>query len=346
MSRWSTVSTSVGNPISSGFGQRDADLQALLRSPGGATPEALESIAVAKQIPYWTCTLPIYGPEKVVRAKMEYVQERFAAIAGSTFTQTDLFRIPLSPEQLERAHKVDFGVPNLSTFSIGARSALNPNPTDGHVWFSPIVPRNGESILEFQRFYAENLKEVTGGENLGFLGPITLTNWERSLVTMIMFPISHDPKQNRKIRDAFRRWVKLAAERGWGEYRTAPSFMDEVAAGLALALIGSGAHTQAQEPGVTPVATKSARGEQVFAYWCAPCHSAGPGMPGTQALQAKYGGKLPALLLQRSDLTPTLVAYIVRNGVSVMPFFRKTEISDADLEALGAYIVATAQTKR
>jgi len=200
-----------------------------LRSPAGATPEVLEKIALAKQIPYWTCTLPIYGPEKVVRAKMEYVQERFAAIAGSTFKQTDLLRMPLSPEQLERVHKVDFGVPNLSTFSIGARSASNPNPTDGHVWFSPIVPRNGESILEFQRFYSENLREVTGGENLGFLGPITLTNWERSLVTMIMFPISHDPKRNRKIRDAFRHWVKLAAERGWGEYRTSPSFMDEVA---------------------------------------------------------------------------------------------------------------------
>ncbi|HTV79128.1 MAG TPA: FAD-binding oxidoreductase [Steroidobacteraceae bacterium] len=222
-------STNVGNPIAGGFGVRDPDLQALLRRPGGATPEALEALAVAKQIPYWTCTLPIYGPEKVVLAKMEYVRERFAAIPGSTFTQTELLRIPLSPEQLERAHKVDFGVPNLSTFSIGARSAANPNPTDGHVWFSPIVPRNGESILEFQRFYAENLQEITAGENLGFLGPISLTNWERALVMMIMFPISHDPNQNRKIRDAFRRWVRLAAERGWGEYRTAPSFMDEVA---------------------------------------------------------------------------------------------------------------------
>ena len=29
-----------------------------------------------------------------------------------------------------------------------------------------------------------------------------------------------------------------------------------------------------------------------------------------------------------------------------MPYFRKTEISDADLEALSAYIVTTAQTKR
>lgn len=120
-------------------------------------------------------------------------------------------------------------MPNLATFSIGARSAFNPNPTNGHLWFSPIVPRTGEAILEFQRFYAENLQSVTGGENLGFLGPIALTNWERSLVLMIMFPISRDPKQNRKIRDAFRRWVQLAGERGWGEYRTAPAFMDDVA---------------------------------------------------------------------------------------------------------------------
>ena len=121
-----------------------------------------------------------------------------------------------------------------------------------------------------------------------------------------------------------------------------------IAAGLALAIVGSGALTQvrAQERPVTPVATKTARGEQVFTYWCAPCHSPGPGMPGTQALQAKYGGKVPALLLQRSDLTPKLIAYFVRNGVSVMPYFRKTEISDADLEALADYIVTTAHARR
>ena len=121
-----------------------------------------------------------------------------------------------------------------------------------------------------------------------------------------------------------------------------------VAAGLALALIGSGSLTpvRAQERPVTPVVTKTARGEQVFTYWCAPCHSPGPDMPGTQALQAKYGGKVPALLLQRSDLTPKLVAYFVRNGVSVMPYFRKTEISDADLAALADYIVTTAQARR
>jgi mono/diheme cytochrome c family protein len=109
--------------------------------------------------------------------------------------------------------------------------------------------------------------------------------------------------------------------------------------------LGAVSAAQAQEQPAAPAQTQLARGQQVFTYWCATCHSAGPGMPGTQALQAKYHGNPPALLLQRTDLTPQLIAYFVRNGVSVMPLFRKTEISAADLDALAAYIVATARTR-
>jgi 4-cresol dehydrogenase (hydroxylating) len=175
--------------------------------------------------------VPIYGPENVIRAQLDYARTKFAEIPGSTFAEGELLRFPLTPEQLAgQARHVSFNIPNLSTFSIGARSAFNPNPTSGHVWFSPIVPRTGEAMLEFYQFYTENLAEITGGEDLGFLGPIGLTNWERSLILMIMFPITRDKEMNAKNRAAFSRWVSLAAERGWGEYRTAPAFMDEVAA--------------------------------------------------------------------------------------------------------------------
>ena len=81
-----------------------------------------------------------------------------------------------------------------------------------------------------------------------------------------------------------------------------------------------------------------ARGKVVFDYWCAACHGEGPGMPGTLALQALYQGQKPALLEARTDLVPELTRAFVRSGVSIMPFFRKTEISDADLEALAAYL--------
>ncbi len=85
------------------------------------------------------------------------------------------------------------------------------------------------------------------------------------------------------------------------------------------------------------------QGHDVFQKWCAPCHGAGPGHPGTDALQAKYKGAKPGLLEERRDLTPDQVRFYVRHGVSIMPFFRKTEVSDADLDAIGAYI---ARTKR
>lgn len=78
------------------------------------------------------------------------------------------------------------------------------------------------------------------------------------------------------------------------------------------------------------------QGKKVFDYWCATCHA--PNLPGTVALQAKYKGAKPALLTERTDLIPPVTKTFVRRGVSVMPFFRKTEISDADLNALAAYL--------
>ena len=47
---------------------------------------------------------------------------------------------------------------------------------------------------------------------------------------------------------------------------------------------------------------------------------------------------IPAVLEERTDLVPEFVKVIVRQGVSFMPQLRKTEISDADLEALAAYL--------
>jgi len=80
------------------------------------------------------------------------------------------------------------------------------------------------------------------------------------------------------------------------------------------------------------------QGKQVYQYWCWNCHGDEVGKPGTQALAAKYKGSKPAILDQRTDLTPAVTKIFVRKGVSIMPFFRKTEITDAQLNALAAYL--------
>jgi (+)-pinoresinol hydroxylase len=80
------------------------------------------------------------------------------------------------------------------------------------------------------------------------------------------------------------------------------------------------------------------KGYVQYQDYCSMCHGEGPGRPGTMALQAKYKGAEPALLADRTDLTPTLIKAYVRNGVSIMPIFRKTEISDSDLDAIAEYL--------
>ena len=88
-------------------------------------------------------------------------------------------------------------------------------------------------------------------------------------------------------------------------------------------------------------------GKDVFEKWCAPCHGAvapkdvmfGSGaLAGTSALAVKYKGKLPAVLEQRTDLTPALIKTVVRHGLYGMPITRKTEVSDAELEDIVAYL--------
>jgi len=98
---------------------------------------------------------------------------------------------------------------------------------------------------------------------------------------------------------------------------------------LALALIQS---LSAQDTDDDP-------GKAVYDKWCTPCHGAGPGKPGTTVLAERYGTSLPALLEERTDLTSEYLTTFVRSGIGVMPQFRKTEITDAELAEMIAYLL-------
>jgi mono/diheme cytochrome c family protein len=81
------------------------------------------------------------------------------------------------------------------------------------------------------------------------------------------------------------------------------------------------------------------KGRAVYQHWCAPCHAPGAIHPGTVALAAKYQGAIPPALEQRTGMTLDFITQFVRQGVTIMPFFRKTEISDAELQAVAAYLM-------
>ena len=89
------------------------------------------------------------------------------------------------------------------------------------------------------------------------------------------------------------------------------------------------------------------RGMTKFQRTCAPCHGAGPGtdgrpaLPGTTALQLKYKGALPALLEARTDLTFDVLKAYLRHGSWSMPPFRKTELTDAEIQDIAAYLATS-----
>jgi len=105
---------------------------------------------------------------------------------------------------------------------------------------------------------------------------------------------------------------------------------------------------------VAAVAQQTAvqRGDAKFQHSCAPCHGAGVGddgramLPGTDALRIKYKGSnppVPPLLEQRTDLTAPVIKVFVRHGSFSMPPFRPTELTDAEITDIAAYIADKAK---
>jgi mono/diheme cytochrome c family protein len=86
------------------------------------------------------------------------------------------------------------------------------------------------------------------------------------------------------------------------------------------------------------VAAENLPGKMVFEQWCTACHMDSPFAPGTIQLKQIHGPAY-AIIEKRIDLTDAFVRLLVRQGRSGMPKFRRTEISNADLDALVNYLV-------
>ena len=102
---------------------------------------------------------------------------------------------------------------------------------------------------------------------------------------------------------------------------------------VALVLLAGGAGPlAAQEPAL---ATHQEQGRKLFQATCIHCH--GEKVWGTFALERRLGPDR-GLLEKRTDLVAPLVKSVVRNGLGSMPAYRRTELTDADVDAIAAYL--------
>ncbi|HWU04033.1 MAG TPA: FAD-dependent oxidoreductase [Novosphingobium sp.] len=211
--------------------QGHADYQALTRDGAFPSDAALDAFAAARGRPYWSVKLQFYGPREVVAAQQAAARRlALARMPQASFGGEEIIPLPLSESDLARVDLLAFGVPSLQAFALTARSPRNPEGADGHLFFSPIIPKSGKAVLTYQRVMWEEFGKA------GFprqIGPFTPPNtWMfRSFACLAVFLISRsDVEQNRKIRSFFRHLIQVAAAHGWGEYRTSPLFQDDVRA--------------------------------------------------------------------------------------------------------------------
>lgn len=188
-------------------------------------PDVMNKMAQESGIPCWRGSLNFYGPEKVIRAQWEYVKERFSHFDDVRFNENQFHNLPLSAEQLEQVHKPRFGIPSLEVFSVGSRGYGDFNPSDGHIWFSAVIPRSGKGIIEANRVMRRECKRL--GLKLFMLAP-AVTSWTRSFVLFAAVPVYKDPERNKQLRESVGEIIDICAAHGWGEYRCPPAFQDRV----------------------------------------------------------------------------------------------------------------------
>jgi 4-cresol dehydrogenase (hydroxylating) len=201
------------------------DLRALIDKAIDGDAGPLDAYAQQKGLPMWALRLKFYGPAKTIPTQWEYCKERFGRIPGATFADGDFIKLPLTAEQKQKVAKPEFGIPALSIWAMISRNENNMVPTYGHQGFSPIVPRSGEAVFAANRVFAR------GGREHGLPVPpysMPFFFWQRSLVFIFLFPVMRTPEENGKLRHAIQQLVKLAAEAGFGEYRAAPAYQDQI----------------------------------------------------------------------------------------------------------------------
>ncbi len=191
----------------------------------GYSPE-IEAYGARSGIPYWRLWLSFHGPEEVIQAQWRAAQRHFARIDGAKFAVVDQVKLPIDAQQATKYHEPEFGVPSLRVFSIGARTPWNPTPSKGHMWFSPIIPRTGEAIIEANRVFSEAAKSL--GMPLFTTFTLPACFWERAFIFILATPVTEDPKTNRHYREGFKKLIEIGGQHGWGEYRTAPVFQHAV----------------------------------------------------------------------------------------------------------------------
>ena len=179
--------------------------------PHALFPEIQRSFGIG----WWSLNLVFYGEPELNRARANVVKNAFAAHTGATFSETTWHKGDPRPRLPA------YGVPVSFPLRIGNWMAAN----GGHLGFSPVLPPERAAIEAQVTRSAEMFRRA----NFDFYCNITLGERHVNVVNMLAYDRG-DAALTARADSLFRALVADARTRGYGEYRSHLTYMDDVAA--------------------------------------------------------------------------------------------------------------------
>lgn len=182
----------------------------------GAIPDAIHSKIMADLgLGWWGVHITFYGEPDLIRAQAGIVKRAFARYTDQKFVERGW-----QPGEA-RPQLPAYGVP--ISFPLRIANWLSPN--GGHLGFSPVLPPDRTAISE----QISRSRALFREHDFDFYGGVTLGERHVNVVNMLAYD-KDDADMAKRADTLFRALVRDARARGFGEYRSHLSYMDDVAA--------------------------------------------------------------------------------------------------------------------
>ncbi|KAK4890867.1 hypothetical protein LTR27_010440 [Elasticomyces elasticus] len=192
------------------------DRKSYTNSDKPLTDEKMDAIAAKLNLGRWNFYGAVYGPKPIRDVMLQVIKGAFLQIEGAKYYEPEDMPDNLV---LQTRHDTLQGIPSTTEFKW-----VDWLPNGAHLFFSPIAKVSGDDGVAQYEVTRRRCEEA----GLDFIGTFVVGMREMHHIVCIVYD-RKDPASRKKALWLLRTLIDDSAERGWGEYRTHLSVMDQIA---------------------------------------------------------------------------------------------------------------------
>lgn len=181
----------------------------------------LLEIQALKKLPFWRALFSLYGPKEVVEGQLAAMTREFATKTSgrATVTSKSFFAEPGKTLSAEIIGDEPEPIPQTGRPTLASLALLNGG---GHATFAPLIPPGGHELYDF---YIE-AKKTSAAAGFNFTSDFHLYARYVVAIGIMMFQPQTQGPSIHAVMDSL---TEVALQKGFSEYRTHVTFMDDVA---------------------------------------------------------------------------------------------------------------------